>query len=238
MAFPVSPSNGDTFVANGARYTYIAAKNAWIKSATQNIANLVGNSLTVTGNISGGNVTASSATFSGTGAVKITAGTTAQRPASPATGMLRYNSDLTSFEGYNGAAWGAIGGGGGGGYTGSQGYTGSAGYTGSQGVIGYTGSAGTGGGGGSALTAEVISTNTTAVKDKLYILTATLTLTLPASPAAGDIVGVSNLSGTTTAVIARNGKLIMSSGEDLTVDVLNASFRLQYINSTIGWLIT
>jgi hypothetical protein len=37
-------------------------------------------------------------------------GTTAQRPT-PATGQLRFNSQAASFEGYNGSAWGSIGGG-------------------------------------------------------------------------------------------------------------------------------
>lgn len=49
-------------------------------------------------------------TFSGTGQVKLPAGTTAQRSGSPATGMLRYNTSLSSFEGYDGTAWGGIGG--------------------------------------------------------------------------------------------------------------------------------
>jgi hypothetical protein len=49
--------------------------------------------------------------FSGTGEVQIPAGTTAQRSATPATGMIRYNTSYTQFEGYNGSAWGIIGGG-------------------------------------------------------------------------------------------------------------------------------
>lgn len=46
------------------------------------------------------------------GAVKISSGTTAQRPASAVNGMFRYNSTDGAFEGYAGGAWGAIGGGG------------------------------------------------------------------------------------------------------------------------------
>jgi hypothetical protein len=49
-------------------------------------------------------------TFSGTGQVKLPAGTTAQRSGSPVDGMLRYNSDLDSFEGYVDGVWGGIGG--------------------------------------------------------------------------------------------------------------------------------
>ena len=48
--------------------------------------------------------------FTSTGAVQLSSGTTAQRPTG-AAGKLRFNSDLTSFEGYNGTAWGSIGGG-------------------------------------------------------------------------------------------------------------------------------
>ena len=48
-----------------------------------------------------------------TGSAEIPVGTTAQRDGSPATGMFRFNSTTTGFEGYDGSAWGAIGGGGG-----------------------------------------------------------------------------------------------------------------------------
>jgi hypothetical protein len=41
---------------------------------------------------------------------KVGSGTTAQRPASPATGMIWFNTDLNSFEGYDGTAWAPIGG--------------------------------------------------------------------------------------------------------------------------------
>jgi hypothetical protein len=50
-------------------------------------------------------------TMSGTGEIGLPAGSTAQRSATPATGMFRFNTDLTRFEGYNGSAWGAVGGG-------------------------------------------------------------------------------------------------------------------------------
>jgi hypothetical protein len=45
-----------------------------------------------------------------TGSAKLPVGTTAQRDGSPASGMIRYNTTTSSFEGY-GSAWGAIGGG-------------------------------------------------------------------------------------------------------------------------------
>lgn len=37
------------------------------------------------------------------------AGTVAQRDSSPQAGYIRFNTDFTSFEGYNGSAWGSIG---------------------------------------------------------------------------------------------------------------------------------
>ena len=57
------------------------------------------------------------ATFTGavvhnyTTALKIPVGTTAQRPGSPATGELRFNSTLGSAEIYTGSAFAAVGGG-------------------------------------------------------------------------------------------------------------------------------
>lgn len=43
-------------------------------------------------------------------ASKLNVGTTAERPT-PVTGMVRYNSSLTKFEGYGISTWGALGGG-------------------------------------------------------------------------------------------------------------------------------
>jgi hypothetical protein len=57
------------------------------------------------------------ATFTGdvilgtTTALELPDGTTGQRPGSPVNGMIRYNTTLSTFEGYKNAAWGAIGGG-------------------------------------------------------------------------------------------------------------------------------
>lgn len=48
---------------------------------------------------------------SSTGYFDLPAGTTAQRPGSPTSGNLRFNTSTNGFEGYNGTAWGSIGGG-------------------------------------------------------------------------------------------------------------------------------
>jgi hypothetical protein len=49
---------------------------------------------------------------SATGSAILPAGSTAQRDGSPAAGYIRFNTTDSSFEGYDGSAWGAIGGGG------------------------------------------------------------------------------------------------------------------------------
>ena len=46
-----------------------------------------------------------------TGSAIIPNGTTAERDGSPAAGYFRYNSTVGKFEGYNGTAWGSVGGG-------------------------------------------------------------------------------------------------------------------------------
>lgn len=48
---------------------------------------------------------------SATGAVVLATGTTGERDGSPSAGYIRFNTTLSQFEGYNGSAWGAIGGG-------------------------------------------------------------------------------------------------------------------------------
>jgi len=50
-------------------------------------------------------------TMSSTGFALIPAGTTAERPVSPANGQIRYNTTTAQFEGYQGGAWGQLGGG-------------------------------------------------------------------------------------------------------------------------------
>jgi hypothetical protein len=49
--------------------------------------------------------------FGGTGFMLIPKGTTAERPVSPANGYMRYNTTTNQFEGYQGGAWGQLGGG-------------------------------------------------------------------------------------------------------------------------------
>jgi hypothetical protein len=73
-----------------------------------------GTALNVTGTVAvTGALTATlDSTFSSTGALQISKGTTGQQPGSPATGMMRYNTTTNQFEGYSGSspAWKSIGG--------------------------------------------------------------------------------------------------------------------------------
>jgi hypothetical protein len=68
--------------------------------ATGGAAN-IGGTLAVAGAFSA----AADAQFTGTGRVKVPTGTTAQRPASPSAGSLRFNTTLGFLENYTGTEW-------------------------------------------------------------------------------------------------------------------------------------
>lgn len=91
-----------------------AANSAWVTVGTLATANL-GLAPTASPSFTGTATFAGDVLLSGTGQLDLPAGTTAQRSGSPNSGMIRFNTTLTQFEGYNGTAWGAIGGGAGGG---------------------------------------------------------------------------------------------------------------------------
>jgi hypothetical protein len=85
----------------------------------------------------------------------------------------------------------------------------------------------------------VTGTTQTAAANNHYVLTnaATTTVTLPASPAAGDVVWVTVENGRIDNVIARNGQNIESIADDLLLDDTQASLQLRYVNATIGWVL-
>ena len=60
-------------------------------------------------NISGSVTAATDSSFNSTGALKISAGTTGERPTG-AVGKIRWNSTLSQYEGYDGANWTLLGG--------------------------------------------------------------------------------------------------------------------------------
>ena len=88
--------------------------SAWANNTLTDIQNALTQSISadgqtpITGALIGVGGTLS---FGGTGQVLLPVGTTAQRSSSPVVGMIRYNSDISEFEGYAGGMWGNIGGG-------------------------------------------------------------------------------------------------------------------------------
>jgi len=102
---------GRTTTGAGAAEEISVGANLSFTGLTLNLASSVSiTALTASGAITGGSLSISGdADFTGTGAIKVPVGTTAQRPT-PATGDLRFNSTLTAFEGYNGSNWSPVGG--------------------------------------------------------------------------------------------------------------------------------
>lgn len=91
--------------------------SAWVAAYVSGTASNVG--FTPAGAISATNVqtaiqeldTEKVPRTSTTGSAIVPTGTQAQRDGSPAAGYFRFNSDISKFEGYNGTAWGSVGGG-------------------------------------------------------------------------------------------------------------------------------
>ena len=87
-----------------------SGNSAWITVGTLADANL-GLATAASPSFTGTATFAGNVLLSGTGVLDLPVGTTAQRPGSPNSGMIRFNTSLVTFEGYDGTAWGAIGGG-------------------------------------------------------------------------------------------------------------------------------
>jgi len=87
------------------------------------------------------------------------------------------------------------------------------------------------------------ATTTTAVnktlvnRERCTVIAGGLTITLPASPSAGNEVTVTVGGSFTNTTIARNGSNIMSLAENLTIDKANISVTLYYVDATRGWRI-
>ena len=82
---------------------------------------------------------------------------------------------------------------------------------------------------------NITASGTTAVKDNLYyIANAGVTITLPSSPTAGDVVYIAHGNFTNT-VIGRGGSNLMGAASDLTVDVANMGLTLAYTTAARGW---
>lgn len=90
---------------------------------------------------------------------------------------------------------------------------------------------------GAAPMTVVTATTQAAATGNHYVMTnaSTSTLTLPSTPTAGDQVIVTVGNSRVDTVVARNGQNIQGLAEDMTLDSVNASVTLRYVNSTLGW---
>ena len=83
-------------------------------------------------------------------------------------------------------------------------------------------------------------TTATATAGVLQICTnaGAVTLTLPASPAAGDLVGAVFTNNGATNVLGRNSQPIQSAASDKTLSayVANSITTWRYVDATRGWL--
>ena len=110
ITFNTSASGSSVTIPNGATYIiYSDATNFYFAS------NYYSANVNITGGTIGGTTTYNNTgglyTFGGTGALTLPSGTTDQEPGTPVAGMFRFNTSTNVFEGYNGTAWGPIGGG-------------------------------------------------------------------------------------------------------------------------------
>jgi hypothetical protein len=71
-------------------------------------------------------------------------------------------------------------------------------------------------------------------REFVSVTSAGLTMTLPASPAAGNEVAI-QVGDFTDTVIGRNSQNIMGLAEDMTIDVANRTVNLVFTDATRGW---
>ena len=146
----------------------------------------------------------------GTGHLVPPTGTTAERPTGGTlkTGGLRYNTTLTTWEGYNGTAWTGLGGG-----NPWQTFTAD---------------------GSTTLTLAAndryfVNTNGNAATAQLP--------SSPLDGDAVTIVDLAGVFGTYNLTIDRNGKQIQDADENLVLDVNNTGVTLVFSGDTYGWVL-
>jgi len=105
-AVTVKNTSGTGIAVPAGKSMFVFNNGTNVTEAVTGAVNLSVGTLAVTGT----STFAGDSTYNGTGQVKLPAGTDAQRSGSPANGMIRYNTDLNSFEGYVAGNWGGIGG--------------------------------------------------------------------------------------------------------------------------------
>lgn len=154
-----------------------------------------------------------------TTALQIAVGNTAQRPVSPAAGDLRFNSETTSTEVYNGSAWENVG----------QDTTTitSQTFSGDNSTVAFTLST-------SATTASVIvSINGTVQAPTTAYAVSGTTLTFTEAPASGDAIEVRQITATTTVTSLTNGTGNVISVDDNGVAQFATTHSLQLPTYTV-----
>ena len=110
-------TGGDLYYNTTANIMKVYTGSAWVAAYVPgDAANIVS---AATGDVAATNVQAAIQELdtekvprtSTSGSAKLPSGNTAARDGSPVVGMIRHNSQLNQFEGYNDGAWGTIGGG-------------------------------------------------------------------------------------------------------------------------------
>ena len=132
-------------------------------------------------------------------ALQISVGTTAQRPSSPTTGDLRFNSTTTNVEVYNGSAWVNVG-------DDTTSIT-SQSFSGNGSATAFTLSA------TATTTSVIISINGTVQTPTTAYAVSGTTLTFTEAPESGDAIEVRQISSTTTVTSITNG-----TGNSIAVD--------------------
>ena len=105
-----SDTNLSTFITAGASGTFLRSEGAGYAPSWATADVTIGSTTISLGSSSTSLAGLNVLTATGTSNWKIPVGTTGQRPETPATGMIRYNSTISSFEGYAASAWASLGG--------------------------------------------------------------------------------------------------------------------------------
>ena len=98
-------------------------------------------------------------------------------------------------------------------------------------------------GAGVVETWEIITSNQSITAGKGYFVdvsSASIGITLPATPTLGDKVRIIDVAGNSEVnniVVGRNGEKIQRQTTDLTISANSAAFSLIYSNSTYGWIL-
>ena len=160
------------------------------------IGNLTVTDTTVSTTNAGNNIVLSTTSqgtvnIDNTTALQISVGTTAQRPTTPSTGDLRFNSTTTSTEVYDGSSWVNVG-------QDTTAITSQA-FAGDNSTVAFTLST------TATTTSVIVSINGTVQTPTTAYAVSGTTLTFTEAPLSGDVIEVRQITATTTVTSLTNG---------------------------------